>query len=90
MTDKGTQKGTRVIRPSAGVSNYLACMSAPIEPRICNVGSRFVTCLYAFVSIFLRVGWIVPFTIAGFYFGAIVLDSPMPGGTAESTIRELQ
>ena len=29
---------------------------------------------FAFVSLFLRVGWVVPFTIAGFYFGISILD----------------
>jgi hypothetical protein len=40
------------------------------------------------VSIFLRVGWFVPFTIAGFYFGLFVLNPPVKGGTIEYQMHE--
>lgn len=42
----------------------------------------------ALVSLFLRVGWFVALTIAGFYFGLFVLDSQVKGGTAETQMRE--
>ena len=41
----------------------------------------------AFVSIFLRVGWFVPFTISGTYVG-LVLDARVKGGTIESQMQE--
>lgn len=44
--------------------------------------------MLAFASIFLPVGWVVPFTIAGAYFGMFVLDSTVKGGTIESQLNE--
>ncbi|APZ96642.1 hypothetical protein Fuma_06315 [Fuerstiella marisgermanici] len=41
----------------------------------------------AFLSIFLRVGWFVPFAIAGTYAG-IMLDARVKGGTIESQMQE--
>lgn len=32
--------------------------------------------LHALVSLFFRVGWVIPFTMAGVYFGMLVLDAP--------------
>lgn len=45
--------------------------------------------LHALVSLFLRVGWVIPFTMAGIYFGIIVLDAPgITGGTWESRMEK--
>jgi hypothetical protein len=44
--------------------------------------------LLTFASLFLSVGWFVPFTIAGSYFGMFVLDPSIKGGTIESQMNE--
>lgn len=42
----------------------------------------------ALVSIFLRVGWCVPFTIAGFYFGMFVLNPSLKHGPIDAQMYE--
>ena len=61
-------------------SAFLALVSYP------SGASRLAAAfgLLALTSIFLRVGWFVPFTIAGSYFGMLVLDPPLKGGTIDS------
>lgn len=44
--------------------------------------------LHALVSIFVSVGWVIPFTMAGTYFGMFVLVSPIRGGSIESKMQE--
>ncbi len=44
--------------------------------------------LHSLISLFLPVGWVVTLTIAGTYFGLIVLDSPMKSGAFESKTTE--
>jgi len=65
-------------------STFVAIAAYPRRPWI--FGSVLGT--LAFVSIFLRVGWFVPFTIAGFYFGLMILDPLVKGGDALSRMLE--
>jgi hypothetical protein len=43
--------------------------------------------LISLVSLFLRVGWVVPLTIAGIYFG-MILDPPVKDGNMESRYKK--
>ena len=65
-------------------SAFIAFMTFPY--RTWPFGAGLGT--LAFVSIFLRVGWLVPFTIAGFYCGLFVLDPVVKGGTSETQMYE--
>ena len=65
-------------------SGYIAFMTFPYHAWTFGAALGIL----AFASLFLRVGWFVPLTIAGFYFGLFVLDPPIKGGTAESQMRE--
>ena len=44
--------------------------------------------LHALVCLLLRVGWVIPFMIAGCYLGMTVLDPTIKGGTIESQMQE--
>lgn len=64
-------------------STYVALVTYPFGAW--KFGAAFGT--LAFVSIFLRVGWFVPFTIAGAYAG-MILDARVKGGTLDSQMQE--
>lgn len=65
-------------------SAFLAFTAYPYG--VWRFGAAFA--ILALASVFLRVGWFVPFTIAGAYFGMFVLDPPVKGGTIESQMNE--
>jgi hypothetical protein len=64
-------------------SGYVAIVSYPAGAW--RLGAAFAA--LAFASIFLRVGWFVPFAIAGTYTG-MILDARVKGGTIESQMQE--
>ena len=65
-------------------SSFVALAEFPSYPWRFGIALAIL----ATVSIFLRVGWFVPFTIAGSYFGMIVLDPPVKGGTVDSQMNQ--
>ena len=77
-----TQMGCLVALISFSV--FLAFTAYPYG--VWRFGAAFGT--LALVSVFLRVRWFVPFTIAGVYFGMFVLDPAVKGGTIESQMNE--
>lgn len=64
-------------------SAYLAIVTYPSGAW--KFGAAFGS--LAFASIFLRVGWFVPFAIAGAFLG-MSLDAQPKGGTVESQMQE--
>ncbi|MCB0909966.1 MAG: hypothetical protein KDB63_22950, partial [Nocardioidaceae bacterium] len=64
-------------------STYVALVTYPFGAW--KFGAALGT--LAFVSIFLRVGWLVPFAVAGTYAG-LLLDARVKGGTIESQMHE--
>ncbi len=64
-------------------SAYVAIVAHPAGAW--KFGAAFAA--LALVSIVLRVGWFVPFTIAGTYAG-MMLDAGVKGGTIESQMQE--
>ena len=67
-----------------GFSAFLAVTNHPYVAA--QIGIAFG--LLALVSLFLRVGWFVPFAIAGVYLGMLVLDPPVKHGAYEAQMNE--
>jgi hypothetical protein len=65
-------------------SAYLAVVAYPSRGWLWGASLGAV----ALLSVVIRVGWVIPCTIAGVYVGMCVLDPPIKGGDPESQMME--
>ncbi len=66
-----------------GFSAYVAVVTYPSGPSRLAVSMGVA----AFLALVLRVGWVIPCTIAGVYVG-LIMDAHVKGGTDESQMLE--